>query len=757
MESEEPTDLEAVEPPAVDAALAGSAPETVNLVAKLKPDDLKKYGEDVCRFYEVDHSSSEDFRSRRANIVKLYLGQMPPPPEDGFTYARVHYPIVATAVNRMHARIYDQQFPSSGEYFGVKPTDQNDLDRAVRVAKHLNWQCLHQIPEYVPNHDSLIMQWLLYGSAFTIVYWDPIRKRPCHEVCRTEDIVINYDVDADGDPHIGRADRITRVLRKYRRELEKLAEVGYYDPATVALLYTKDVNGQAEAPAETRDASTPMRDVIDQESGVKKPAEESGNEKPRVILEQHCWCELDGVQRPVIMAVDKATKQCLGIFVREDEDPVDRARFNREEAANQAAHQAAMAQWEMDLQSHYSQTQVLPSPQLGAMSQPPMPGPTDMTQPPEAGLPGATQPPMPGATDASMPMGAPPGLPTPPPPEPPPPEQPKMIPINFFTHYICMPNPEGFYGIGIGSLLEGNNLVADTLAAQLVDAGTLANTFTFLFDRNAKMPRGDLKIKPGQGTEAESNGRPLKDMFLPITFTPPNAQLAAFIKDQKEEAEGLSGANEVLSGEVGGSNETATTTQIRISQALAAIAILNKRYTRARSAEASLIARLNSVYLEDVQYFYVVDPAAKDQTGKTVVNENKVARMDYLQDTDITVTADPRMASQPQRIAEAQTALQAIMGSPITAADPLMVALGQKGLFQAMDRPDLIAGLDQMMTRVAQQMQMGMQPGAPSGGPPAPGQGPGPKGPTGPAVPMPKRVPNAGPTPTNGEQNGQVQ
>lgn len=734
-------------PSGVDASLAGSAPETVNILAQLPPDKVETYGQDVCRYYDVDLKSSEGFRNRRANIVKLYLGQMPPPNDDGFGYAQVHYPIIATAINRMHARVYDQQFPSSGEFFGVKPTDQNDLDRAVRVAKHMNWQCLHQIPEYVPNHDSLIMQWLLYGSAFTIVYWDPIRKRPCHEVCRTEDIVINY-IEDDKDPHLSHVSRITRVLRKYRHEMEEIAASGYYDPATVALLYAEKDAGKEPQPEESRNNARPVQQAIDDESGVKKPAPETGDERPRTLLEQHCWCDIEGQQRPVVMTVDLTTKRCLSIVIREDEDPIDRSRYNRERAANDAQHAAAMMQWQQDVASYYSSTQVLPSPALGGtMTPPPMPGEQTMTAPP-----------VPGATDATQPMGGPPQSPVPPPD----PEQPKMVPINFFTHYVCIPNPEGFYGIGIGSLLEGHNMVADTLAGQLVDAGTLNNTFTFLYDRNAKMSRGELKVKPGQGTEVDSAGKPLKDMILPIPFNQPNQMLAQFIKDQKEEAEALSGANEILSGEVGGSNETATTTQIRISQALAAIAIINKRYTRARSAEASLIARLNSVYLDDTQYFYVVDPMKQAPGGGPLVTENHVARMDYLEDTDITVTADPRMASQPQRIAEAQTALQAIMSSPLTAADPLMVALGQKGLFQAMDRPDLVAGLDQMMMRVQQQMAMGAPPApgaAPppggGGGPPSPGAK-GPKGPTGPAVPMPKRVPNAGPTPSNGVENGQA-
>src|SRR6185436_20951159 len=103
--------------------------------------------------------------------------------------------------------------------------------------------------------------------------------------------------------------------------------------------------------------------------------------------------------------------------------------------------------------------------------------------------------------------------------------------------------------------------------------------------------------------------------------------LGNFINQMKEEGDEISGAGDILSGEVGGSNETATTTQIRISQALQAISIQNKRFTRARTAEGQKFARLFSIYLSDKEYFPVVSPYKVGPPG-----EGNIGRIDYLQD-----------------------------------------------------------------------------------------------------------------------------
>jgi len=126
------------------------------------------------------------------------------------------------------------------------------------------------------------------------------------------------------------------------------------------------------------------------------------------------------------------------------------------------------------------------------------------------------------------------------------------------------------------------------------------------------------------------------------------------------------------------------------------------------------------------------------------VTKMPIARRDYLEDVDITITADPRMASQPQRLAEAEAAFNLVNSSPFLAQNPFLMAAVARKVFRAIDDPELIAALQ--MAPMMMPMQPG-QPGAAGGGPP--GEGPPKEG----GKPQPEdpgpTVPNAGPTPAN--------
>lgn len=752
----EPVEAEAsgpIEASSTEEELEGAAPETVNLVGTIDLDEQKRIADTVFEDYERDWRSSEKYRQKRADILKLYLGELPPK-EEG--YAQIHYALIAKAIQRLHARVYDQQFPSNGEYFGARPTSASDLDRSVRVGKHMNWQILHQIPEYVPNHDSLIMQWYLYGSAFSYMYWDPGRNRPCHEACVTEDIVLPY-TRRSTDPSLSDVPRITRIVRKYRfgeEGLDALAKTGYYDAVNVESVF----DGDTENSGQNDERSTePVQQTIDRAAGVQQP--ESEKDGPRVLLEQHRWWKLKAVDkegnstgwdryRPVIVTIDRETRTLLSFMLREDEDPNDRARYNREKAANDAAHAAAMQQYEHDQKIYYA-----------GMT-------ANATGIPQPGPVVPVPPPIPGAPPMMVPQPVPPGAV--PPDAPPPvapvapelPIPPKMVPINFFTHFVCIPNPEGIYGFGIGYLLEGNNLAADGIASAMVTSGALSNVPTGIRSREIKIRGGEFKVRPGEVVEVDVGPQDLDKAIHLFKFPGPEPQLAQFVKDQKEEAEELSGASDILSGEVGGSNETATTTQIRISQALAAISIQNKRYTRARTEEGKKLARLNSVYLSDDDYFPVIDPFHTQPPS-----DEHIGRGDYLEDVSITVTADPRMASQPQRLQEAIQAVNTFAQiAGIVPALQQNVALWNAlgvNVAKAMDRPDIVAAM------TAQPIPPPMPPPPPGALPPhtapAPSKAVPPAGQNGgpprphPAPPGPN-VPNGGPNaPANAPFAGQGQ
>ncbi|HXU23076.1 MAG TPA: hypothetical protein VN697_03490 [Tepidiformaceae bacterium] len=761
-------------------ALKGVAPETANLVDSIKEDEQQEIADAVFEDFETDWSGSTKFRQRRAEILKLALGELPPK-EDG--YSQIHYSIIMKAVVKLAARVYDQQFPSNGEFFGIRPTSAADLPRCVRVAKHLNWQVLHQIPEYVPNHDALIMQWYLYGSAFTFIYWNPVKNRPCHEICPTEDIVLPYAYPQfANEPSMSGLPRITRIVRKYRYGADGLdawARSGYYSKMNVEELFGDDDEDKDDATAGNMtsgsEVSDPVREVIDRASGVKKPEKETPAR--RELLEQHRWWKLDEwpEERPVIATIDRATKTLIGFVVRADEDPEDRARYNREKQADDAAYEMAMQQYEQDLQAYQANAiSILGGIRPGAMPPPQMGMPTPAMGPPPAMS--MTAPPMPGAMTPTMPVAPQPMTPPVAPKKKPLPKEPTLVPIHFFTHFICIPNPEGIYGFGIGYLLEGNNLAADSLGSALVDSAVRANTQTGIASREAKLGAGEWRIKPGEIMKTELLPGEIDGAIKFLQFPKPEPTLGEVIKDQKEEAEELSGASDILSGEVGGSNETATTTQIRISQALAAVSIQGKRYGRSRTSEGEKFARLNSVYLGDVEYFSVIDPyhqappQAEDGTysglkdnqayhpSVGMVEDHSIARQDYLEDVAITVTADPRMASQPQRFQEAMQAIQVTQNAaavaPWIAQNPQLWMVLLRALFTAMDRPDLVALVQPPPPQIPVAPAPGGMPvrGAPQGGPPRPPQQP--QG-NGQSMPHPHpqppgmTVPNSGGAPVN--------
>lgn len=785
-----------------EGALKGKAPETVNLVDDIGPDEQKEIADATFEDFEIDKLRSADFCRKRAEILKLAIGLMPPK-EDG--YSQIHYSIIMMAVIKLAARVYDQQFPSNGEFFGVRPTSAADLPRCVRVAKHLNWQVLHQVKEYVPNHDALIMQWYLYGSAFSFIYWNPVKNRPCHEVCPTEDIYLPYAYPQwANDPSMTQLPRITRIVRKHRYGsdgIDAWARTGYYSKKNVDELFKgdEDENDTTDGNVSNNDVSDPIRDVIDRASGVRKP--ESERPGYRELLEQHRWWKLDEwpEERPVIVTIDRETKKLIGFVVRADEDPEDRARYNREQQANDTAYAAGMQQYAQDLEAYQRnaigilgglpppQPQAalgMPNPQAGP-SVNAMGGPLGQQGPqPPAGM-SMAGPPQPGAMTASMPLAQQPQPMNPPTPptKAPPPVPPKLIPIHFFTHFICIPNPEGIYGFGIGYLLEGNNLAADALGSALVDSAIRANTQTGIASREAKLGAGEWRIKPGEILKTELLPGEIEGAIKFLQFPKPEPTLGEVVQGLKEDSQELSGASDILSGEVGGSNETATTTQIRISQALAAVSIQGKRYGRSRTSEGEKFARLNSVYLQDSEYFSVIDPyhqAPPQQPDGSygdlgpnrayhpsigMVEDHEIGRADYLEDVAITITADPRMASQPQRFQEAMQAIQVTQNAaavaPWIAQNPQLWMVLLRSLFTAMDRPDLVA-LVQPPPPPPPMPPPGMpQPGGPvngvpAGGPPKP---PPPHG--GPPHPHPHppgpTVPNGGGAPTNGPFMGQGQ
>src|SRR6185369_11933915 len=323
-----------------------------NIANQLNAEEQKVVTTAASACYDLDWNSGKDFRARRVRQVELFCGILPEKPEGHEKIAQIHLSIIAQSVLILHATIHGQLFPPTNYIYGARAVTPAAADRVRRLGLHMNWQVTTRIPEYLPANDRGMMQFLIYGTMFDCWYYDPIERRPCYEVIRTDDLVMPYTSDSVRYD-LADVPRKTRKLRKYQHEIEQLADLGFYVNTETLFAPPDDQNAGNLTPSQvpSMDAA-PMQKAEDKAQGQTAPTNDPNG--PRLILEQHTWIKLpdEKRQRPVIITFDADTKTLLRLVLREDEDPLDRSRFDREMTEVQARtdaltaqHQANMQQW----------------------------------------------------------------------------------------------------------------------------------------------------------------------------------------------------------------------------------------------------------------------------------------------------------------------------------------------------------------------------------------------------------------------------
>ena len=224
---------------------------------------------------------------------------------------------------------------------------------------------------------------------------------------------------------------------------------------------------------------------------------------------------------------------------------------------------------------------------------------------------------------------------------------------RYYTHYYFMPDPQGgLYGVGFGKLLTPINESIDTVLNQLLDAGTLANMQGGFLGKGVKVRTGQLRIGPGEWKPVESTGGDLKSNIVPLPFKEPSIVLFQLLGLLIDTGKGLASIKDVLSGDLPAANVPATTVLALIEQGQKVYTAIHKRIFRSMKREFEKLYRLNAEYLDEREYFTVLD------------NRQAIAQQDYQQgDYDVSPVADPHLSNRAQRLAQAQALMQ-LRGQP---------------------------------------------------------------------------------------------
>jgi hypothetical protein len=205
--------------------------------------------------------------------------------------------ILTEAAVRFQSETIIETFPAAGpvktEIIGA--IDRLKTEAAARVQEDMNYKLTEEMPEYRPEHERMLFNLGLAGSAFKKVYYDPSLGRQTSVYVPAEDVIIPY-----GSSSSRTAERVTHIMRKSKNELKKLQVAGFY------------------VDVELGEPSNLHTDV------EKKKADEQGysvtDDDRYQIYEIQVDYDLpgyedeDGIALPYIITIDVGTNKILSIY-----------------------------------------------------------------------------------------------------------------------------------------------------------------------------------------------------------------------------------------------------------------------------------------------------------------------------------------------------------------------------------------------------------------------------------------------------------
>jgi len=274
-----------------------------NLAEDMDDSELGALASELMEYVDADINSRKDWTETYVKGLEVLGMKYEERTEPWNGACGVFSTVLTEAAIRFQSETITETFPSQGpvktEIIGA--IDRLKEEAAARVREDMNYRLTEQMPEYRPEHERMLFNLGLAGSAFKKVYYDPGLRRQVSLFVPAEDVIIPY-----GSSGARTAERVTHLMRKTKNDVKKLQVNGFY----------RDV-----------DLGEPVQIHTDVE---KKKAEEQGysvNEDDRYqIAEIQVDWNLKGYEQeddialPYIIAIDRGTNKVLAIYRNWEEE-----------------------------------------------------------------------------------------------------------------------------------------------------------------------------------------------------------------------------------------------------------------------------------------------------------------------------------------------------------------------------------------------------------------------------------------------------
>ena len=545
-------DIIGTEPAQQDAVFEEEPFENIkdsdNLVLALSEEKVKEIGNQVVENTKRDLGSRSEWEKRRGNWHKLFSLTRDPKNFPWEKCSNVGIPTLAIAAIQFQARAFEALFGLI-EVVGGKLKDSGSKDKALRVARYMNYQLLDGMEEWEEDMDSMLMQLPLNGSCFKKTYYEKVAKRPVSRYISADDFIVPYGARTLED-----AVRKTHVLRMTKSEIN----------SRIAAEEFVSVGELGEPTTET--LSSDIERARTESTGVTAPYNELN--KPRLVLEHHCQLDMDGdgIDEAYIVTVDYDTSRVFRIEPRQYKDSAQKIRV-----------------------------------------------------------------------------------------------------MEYFTHYVFIPNPDGLYGFGFGHLLEGANEAINALVNQLIDAGTLSNLKGGFFSRRSGLKAGDLKFSMGEYKGVDVPVDDIRKALFSIDFSPPSQVLFSLLSLLQDYSNRVTSVSDTMMGEMPPSDTAATTILAVLEQGLKVFSTIQKRIHRSMKRELKKLFIVDSIYLDEEEYRAVQN---YDSIEAQAIPEDWSPKSDFASAIDVIPVSDPNIVSRAEMLIRAEQAYKFGMANPIVANDP---------------------------------------------------------------------------------------
>lgn len=251
-------------------------------------------------------------------------------------------------------------------------------------------------------------------------------------------------------------------------------------------------------------------------------------------------------------------------------------------------------------------------------------------------------------------------------------------PVEHFTHYQFLQNPDGFYGFGLGFLLAKINFALNKLIRMFIDAGELSTVgnLTYLISEALGIPGDDFELVMGKGIKIPRSVDDVRKHFMKLEFEGPNPALQVAIQYLQETAQRIGASSDILAGQPDKVYQP-TALLSMLEQGLQLYSTIQEALGASMEDELQKVYRLNAKYLTQEEYVYNGD------------QQIAVQPQDYQDDFRIVPIFDPKYSTRSQKLARAQAEMQFIMSFPLTMQNPQSLYLTGKRYLEALDSEEI--------------------------------------------------------------------